>query len=526
MKFAVLNNEFSLRPQAVKNYEASGQHNSRNSFLKDSSVYPQDNVEISSLVKQVIQSIDSKQIELTYSLPLKKVSAEIINKDGSRIEVKNENLPKELREINNPKVFDTFLRNTYAKVSILSDGDYKLHINHKLLGGGYESGSITPTTQGKAKFDFSDFSAYINKQDNRIIDSKKIFEDIKNLEQNETFDNVSSTNDIVLDSRRTLKELQHITADDFIFQLEYQENINSVQQQMIQSGQGLLIKRFGINPEAVKRAADYGIAGDKLHYVEQKVFEDAFKELSTAVSAQASQQQMQNNSYFNNVVLVDIFVRKQGIIKIDLKSVDCPETHTVVLWKQTNDTIILIDPSTQGFSSFLKDRIREQFGIKIVLPKLQSKDGVLYGINYSGYSSKNIKGRDCIDVAVKIGFELNELQKELNDIDAILERAIKQITNDSNINDSLDSVKKLVLPFEILQSSNKEIRRNNLDIIKNYTELKEEITINKSSKEKPLSEKFKALDQIAGTFEKDIKSFKGLANLTLSINTLKGINNY
>ena len=50
--------------------------------------------------------------------------------------------------------------------------------------------------------------------------------------------------------------------------------------------------------------------------------------------------------------------------------------------------------------------------------------------------------------------------------------------------------------------------------------------INKSSKEKPLSEKFKALDQIAGTFEKDIKSFKGLANLTLSINTLKGINNY
>lgn len=105
---------------------------------ENSCIFPKDKIDIADIAKQVIQSTDDRQVELTYSIPLKRISADIINKDGSRIEVKNENLPKELKEISDPKLFFTFLRNTYAKITELSDGDYKFYINHKLLGGNKE----------------------------------------------------------------------------------------------------------------------------------------------------------------------------------------------------------------------------------------------------------------------------------------------------------------------------------------------------------------------------------------------------
>jgi hypothetical protein len=508
MKLNTVNNEYQLKSQNIQRYQASEEYNN---FSKNKSIYPQDKIDLSTVAKQSIQSIDSKQIELTYSLPLKKVSAEIINKDGVRIEIKNENLPKELRGINSPEVFSRFFKNTYAKVSILSDGNYKLDINHKLLGGGYESGSITPTTQGKARFDFSDFSTYINKQEGRLASSKDIFSNIKTLEkEEETFEKMLLSNDIILKSRRVLKELQHITVDDFIFQLDYKENINQMQ-----SEESPLVKRFGINPNSVKDAAGYGIAGSDLHYVEQKAFEVALQELSTTISAEeALQNQMiKASGYPNNIVLVDIFAREEGKIKIDSKADNCPETHTIVLWKKTNNTIILIDPSMQGFSIFLKNSLSDQFDIQLELPNLASKDGVLYGINYTGYSSNKIKKRDCIDIAVKIGCELNELQRELTDVNIIQNTAIKHITNDLKINDSLDSVKKLTLPFENIQSTNKDIRKSSSKLISDYANLKTEIATQKLSK----------LDPIIGVFEKEIKSFDGLKRLIDSVNLLKEI---
>jgi hypothetical protein len=151
MKLNILNNEYHFKPQDIQRYQINEQDN--NNFSKSQSTYPQDKVDVSSIAKSVIQSIYNRQVELTYSIALKKVSAEIINKDRSIIQIKNENLPKELREISCPKVFDAFLKNTYAKVNTLGNGEHKLDINHRLLGGmlkakkSYESGSITPTTQ-------------------------------------------------------------------------------------------------------------------------------------------------------------------------------------------------------------------------------------------------------------------------------------------------------------------------------------------------------------------------------------------
>ena len=126
MKLNTINNEYQLRSQNMHHQE-SGKYN--NNFLKNKLTYPQDKVDISNVAQQIIQSVDSKQIKLTYSIPFKKISAEVINEDGSRIEVKNENLPKELQGINSSDVFNRFFKNTYAKVSTLSDGNYKLNIN-------------------------------------------------------------------------------------------------------------------------------------------------------------------------------------------------------------------------------------------------------------------------------------------------------------------------------------------------------------------------------------------------------------
>jgi tetratricopeptide (TPR) repeat protein len=187
MKLNILSNKYHFNPQDIQRYQINEQDN--NNFSKSQSTYPQDKVDVSSISKCVIQSIDNRQVELTYSIALKKVSAEIINKDRSIIQIKNENLPKELREISCPKVFDAFLKNTYAKVSPLGNGEHKLDINQRLLGGmikakkSYESGSITPTTQGKTQFSFSKSSEYINKKENRITESKEIFDKIKELDQ-------------------------------------------------------------------------------------------------------------------------------------------------------------------------------------------------------------------------------------------------------------------------------------------------------------------------------------------------------
>ena len=117
MKLNIINRENQTRPLNIQRYYVNKQ---------SKSIYPQDKIDVPNIAKQVIHSVNDKQVELTYSLSLKKISAEIINKDGSKIEVKNENLPKDLREINSPEVFSRFFKNTYAKVGIMSDGEYQL----------------------------------------------------------------------------------------------------------------------------------------------------------------------------------------------------------------------------------------------------------------------------------------------------------------------------------------------------------------------------------------------------------------
>lgn len=138
MKVNTINEGYQPRAQNICEYQISKQVS--NIPKNKEEIYPQDRIETSSTVKQTIQSVSNKQVELNYSLHDKKVSAEVINENGERVKVKGENLPKELKQINSLTIFKAFLNSAYAKVSTLSDSNYKLDINQKLLGGMWQEG--------------------------------------------------------------------------------------------------------------------------------------------------------------------------------------------------------------------------------------------------------------------------------------------------------------------------------------------------------------------------------------------------
>lgn len=59
------------------------------------------------------------------------------------VEIKTENMPKELREIHDPITFGAFLRDVYARTSSLNNGDVYLDIAHRIRGGMVESPDST-----------------------------------------------------------------------------------------------------------------------------------------------------------------------------------------------------------------------------------------------------------------------------------------------------------------------------------------------------------------------------------------------
>ena len=90
----------------------------------------------------IIKTLDllsNQQAHLIYSISDNKITANIITKNGDVFGVKTENLPKEFEQIKSGAVFNKFLESAYARVSILSNGDFKLYIMQQGLGGGQGS---------------------------------------------------------------------------------------------------------------------------------------------------------------------------------------------------------------------------------------------------------------------------------------------------------------------------------------------------------------------------------------------------
>ena len=453
MKTNIIN---QYRPQNTYQYQAD--RHVKYTSNNQSKIYPQDKICVSNELKRTVRTGDNQQVEFIYFSRNKRVTATVINKSGEKKQVRSEDLPKELKQISNPEKFKAFLRSAYTKVSTSSNGDYKLYVNQKGLGGMMSrSGSITPTTQAQVLT----FSTISHQQE---VEQLK-----EQLEQAKTQSNYLQVSNTAL----TLYEQEHIgNPNNVIFELHYQENINAqveetlkevkeeVKQEELQpqvsiTQGGPLVKRFGINPEAVPGAVGYNITYDRLHYVEQEVFNLAIQELSNKSSAQELQSQQE---YPHNVVVVDIFAREQG--KIKTTQTGLPETHTVVLWKKIEQEIVLIDPNNTRFSQHIKEAYYKLTNTDISI--LNIENGVIYSTNskptgYSKYSEETVKPRDCIDIAVKIAFEINEQQLKFTQFQQIEKNVCSQISNNTPPNISL--TKSLNTTFiRELQSTSHQIR--------------------------------------------------------------------
>jgi hypothetical protein len=289
-----------------------------------------------------------------------------------------------------------------------------------------KSGSMTPTSQGEV-------NPIACKDINLALTVALLQEEIREESQKLHWDERGHAK--IAEASRMLSELNHIKITPFIFTVDYQENISATEA----LPEGPLVKRFGMNPEAVSKAATdkkYSIPPSKLHFVEQEVLKLALQELDNPSLTEASKE------FAHNVVVVDIFARKGGSLKVDAKT-NLPETHAIVLWKKSEDEIVLIDPSKREFSEHIVESLNLLLSGTATVSAADIKGEVIYSVKqgepeYHDPCLPNPKTRDCIDIAVKIGFEISEQQKASTSATSdILARVFERITNRQALNTSL-----------------------------------------------------------------------------------------
>jgi len=187
-----------------------------------------------------------------------------------------------------------------------------------------------------------------------------------------------------------------------------------------------------------------------------------------------------NNETNNKTVLVSIFARENGAIKI-LKN-GYTETHTVVLYKnppiESQYEISVIDPSNFLFSSHLVNLngvLKHEEFSKITT---MHKGLQIYRPISENVGSDNNQYRDCIDIAVKLAFGFNKMQWSQLNFEGIKNfDIVKVISNNSDINKSMQDdmyTKQFIkIPLRIQQKSNIKIEE---DFYKFSKTIKENLT--------------------------------------------------
>ncbi len=160
----------------------------------------------------------------------------------------------------------------------------------------------------------------------------------------------------------------------------------------------------------------------------QILFDDILHPLELTLLTEASTILMADNKSCG--VICDIFVRKDG--KISKTSEDTPETHSIVLWKESipgqESQIYVIDPNKSNFSSHLIPAFKNIFSLSVV----NAMQGTLYAAGGKEIGRAFDNARDCIDIAVKIIFELLEQTKIANFETPLLklDKVFSQISNE------------------------------------------------------------------------------------------------
>jgi len=373
-----------------------------------------------------------------------------------------------------------------------------------------ESGSITPTTVGKRKCldiqDWTNFENYLEqlqqrsdtikieaeereskfkakendlkgrllnifspKEDDENLakataQHKKALEDAIVQEKQKLIDNHEHEKDTLAKSIQALIKVEKLQP---YFSLDYQENIYATNDS---SKPTPCVLRYGINSHFLKDLIGTTLKSDVLHPIETELFELALKYLKSTKDADTylkptkgkDSSSSEGKKYENNVVLIDIFVRDKDRIKADSTKPDIPETHTITLWYKIANELNIIDPSNSLFSSnlvkpinlFLNSIPENKISVKSIGP-IQIYGPGVEKLGYSAYNEPP-KPRDCIDIAVKIGFELNELQARQMPLEQIEEKMLAQISNQKKI--ALHLAKAENTNIRTLQSSSAETR--------------------------------------------------------------------
>lgn len=316
--------------------------------------------------------------------------------------------------------------------------------------------SITPRTVGPRKqllmmhgfledlihcvnFVIQKYKNDINKLCEEITIQKGIIKNLSNkiIEANLTIEQrIESSNDTIkainslTDSSKLLhekknkllqlKELKvHEIFPDILFVEVYQENILNRDIEEIETP---YVLRFGVKVDLIKALAGTALSIE-LHLIEKQLINFAHKWLQEQPTVDFSLT-VPNNNYLNNVVVIDIFARdrNKGICKITEDGM--PETHTIAIWKKSNNKYLLIDPTNVQYSNFLVKGIKEITAYDVEYSKHEEDWFYRYTANNEkekpGYSKPYDypqRARDCVDIAVKIGFELGFLQKNYKDLE-------------------------------------------------------------------------------------------------------------
>jgi len=140
----------------------------------------------------------------------------------------------------------------------------------------------------------------------------------------------------------------------------------------------------------------------------------------------------------SNVVLVDIFEKREGVQPAE------PAFHTVSLWKKTDQTWLMIDPSSYTFSERLiqpLSKLISQFNLKIKIDAKKHIGNKFYESLQKDQTRPQVQegekvnkdNRDCIDIALKIAFNINCSQQVAYDL-ATIESRIDYLSNQKSIN--------------------------------------------------------------------------------------------
>lgn len=350
-------------------------------------------------------------------------------------------------------------------------------------------GSITPRTIGeKSELDISDLQTEIFPEYEEEISTKikDIDDEISSLKtQIESEPNLERKN-LLIDkiSLKTLEKLkiERLLSDfkekkeqikDKLFTIDYEEDAYL----KISDHSKPKVTRYGIDARKCFEfvGKEFNNILHYLEYISFKITERQItnkKSLADNLRSGAAAGSAATHEYLQNVALFDVFVRDKGVIKgQDGKA----ETHTLALWrdnytKQTH----LIDPSNSQFTKYLENLL----DLKIYEPKNEEGKVVeFYKIDktlpeFSPYDDPSGNYRDCIDIAVKIAFEILEIQKELTHkqrveeklVEKIMERVRQQLSNQTELYNSKLYKQftnfKMDTKLRVLQTSNFELRRS------------------------------------------------------------------